>query len=349
MIKWGLLFVLAISGFGQNKFVIKTTSLDWYVKNFDADRNALMIVADSLQVRIVSSSEGDYSYGSTGKSLQMSIWTEESGYTRLMQLFKSAGYIKAMNLSTVNNADYIQSQTIELEFLKGKKIKYEEEIDRLKQRSADEKYQVLWDELRNIEQQMFQIEKDILEKKQQTLNYAIELRMVEEVYVPFENRDQDVQFVNMPGLEYVYLKIENPTSSVSSSHYQGAMVKYLFTRGKSYAQFGVLKNFQSRDPSHPRRVDEIFFYSFGQDFYPRYLGRGAGEYFNLYTGYGVGGLFATGEKISKNIFFLMPNVGLELYKNRFVLLDSKLSYFIPFYKNRDLRGLALHASFNFVF
>lgn len=159
----------------------------------------------------------------------------------------------------------------------------------------------------------------------------------------------EMHFVNMPGIEYVALFFENPSSDYSAEAYHGAQIKYLFTRGKSYLYFGLLHPITETKSSDSSAATENFTFGFGQDFYSRRLGQGLRQAFNLYTGYQLGGAYLTSDAESRLVWAITPCVGLELFKTRRILLDSRVGYFIPFEHNRELRGLITQASFNFVF
>ncbi|HMW33359.1 MAG TPA: hypothetical protein PKA52_08235 [bacterium] len=343
---WFFLFsVLTVSSSqAQEEYMTQTLNLKVYVKLINDVQPLLDKTIEETGSRILSSTQGSLQYNTTANSLRMTIWSSSTGFVKLQQTIKSLGLVRHHEITTVNNADILASLEMELDHLNKKKQSYESEINRID--ASSEKHGFLWDELRTIEDRIFETERSILEKKQQTSNYVIELEVIEESYAPFEDA-QDVQFVNMPGFEYAELRIENPLNTVSHKTYRGGMVKYLFTKGKSYVRFGVLRSGQ--DGATPEEIEELFFYSFGQDFYPRYFGRGARSFANLYTGYSTGGVFATADDRRKNVFFLMPHIGLELYKTRFILWDTQAGYFIPFYQNRNFRGIAGHMSFNFVF
>ncbi|MBQ6668413.1 MAG: hypothetical protein IJM65_09905 [Bacteroidales bacterium] len=49
------------------------------------------------------------------------------------------------------------------------------------------------------------------------------------------------------------------------------------------------------------------------------------------------------------IFYVSPAIGIELFKNNFMLFDTKVNYILPFVKNLNMRGLQFAASLNFVF
>ena len=160
-----------------------------------------------------------------------------------------------------------------------------------------------------------------------------------------------VSFVNMPGIEYGFLKIENPTAGISAKSYQGATIKYMFTRGKSYFNLGVYRAIDN-NTSDTSLINELFMMNFGQDFYPRNFGRGKRRFLNLYTGYQIGG-FISNQNNNKNSVFI-PNAnlsfGVELIKTKHILVDNKVSYFLQLNElNRNMRGILYQASFNFVF
>ena len=176
----------------------------------------------------------------------------------------------------------------------------------------------------------------------------VNITINDELSTPNNSR---VSFVNMPGLEYGLLKTENPVEGTSASMYQGLSVKYMFTRGKSYFNLGVYKALEN-NKSDTSLINELFLINFGQDFYPKNFGRGKRKFLNLYTGYQIGG-FITNQNNNKNSEFI-PNanlsIGLELFKNKYILIDNKVSYFLPLNElNRNMRGILYQASFNFVF
>ena len=152
----------------------------------------------------------------------------------------------------------------------------------------------------------------------------------------------------MPGASYDIFWIENPVKDLSAELYHGYSLKYLFTRGKSYATIGTFKERTSAD-SDTMRYKELFVFGFGQDFYTRHFGRGKNKFLNLYSGYNMGGVFATADSRTSTFPYLKIFLGVELFKNKYILIDNKVGYFIPFRYNRNLRGISYNVSFNFVF
>ena len=71
---------------------------------------------------------------------------------------------------------------------------------------------------------------------------------------------------------------------------------------------------------------------------------------NLYSGYYVGGILATGDKSKASMFCIAPSIGIELFKNKYILLDTKVNYLVPLSNNNsNLRGISYNGSFSFVF
>ena len=174
----------------------------------------------------------------------------------------------------------------------------------------------------------------------------IDITLMRELTTP--NETQKVKFVNMPGFEYSVFMPENPKAGISATCYNGYMLKYLFTRGKSYVTVGAFKAVDV--PSTDLQMySDLFNFSFGQDFYSRHLGRGGRKFLNLYSGYNVGYLACTGAESTLHNFYVSPAIGIELFKNNFMLFDTKVNYILPFVKNLNMRGLQFAASLNFVF
>jgi hypothetical protein len=192
--------------------------------------------------------------------------------------------------------------------------------------------------------------------QQELLNYAnydslafVTLQLYDEVTYPTGN--QKINFVNMPGFEFSLLFPENPKTGTSTDLYQGYLIKYLFTRGKSYLDLGVYKAVDN-NLADSTLINELFLINFGQDFYPKHFGRGKRKYLNLYTCYQVGGFIINRNNDKNNTFNANLNLGLgiELLKTRHILIDNKVSYFLPLNElNRNLRSICYSASVNFVF
>jgi len=156
--------------------------------------------------------------------------------------------------------------------------------------------------------------------------------------------DYSSSWVNMPGVEYSHLWVEQPKAGITPSVMHGVSLKYMFNTGKSYGILGLYKNYDTKT-----LVNEAYLFAFGQDFYSRRMGRGQRKFLNLYTSFNAGVYILTGEEQRSASWFINPFLGLELFKNKYFLIDNKVGYFLPYKDNRDLRGLLYNVSFNFVF
>lgn len=251
------------------------------------------------------------------------------------------GVILDRKINIKNISDEIAQEQLRLSFLNDKLTNYEQETDRVregnKKRHAD-----FWDKTQLIREEIYSTTLRINRLLSVKNDYLIHVTVRNEMTTPTVS---GITFVNMPGVEYEQLHIENPGSGVSAKMYEGYGLKYLFTKGKSYINVGAIKS----KGAEGEEYDEFFYYGFGQDFYPRHFGRGKRRFLNLYMGYNIGGAFATNDLRGKGLFITKFNLGVELFKSRHVLLDTRVNYWVPFSENRNLRGLGYNVAFNFVF
>jgi hypothetical protein len=259
-------------------------------------------------------------------------------------LLTSLGYTTNRELKTINYSEKIAQLKVQRDYLKNKIAAYNLELSR-PDMDADHHYRY-WEQVRSFEEEIFKIDQDIASSMVVNTSIIVYLDLVDEITSPTGTR---VSFVNMPGIEYSLLRVENPKPGTSGSLYRGILLKYMFTKGKSYLTMGAYKDISSNSLNDSARIQEMFQLGFGQDFYPKHFGRGSRKVFNLYTGYSLGGFFATSNTRSRTIFNLNAWFGVELFKSRHVLIDNRIGYFVPLTYNRNLRGLLYNASFNFVF
>jgi hypothetical protein len=333
-----LLFINFLTVFGQSDVDYVTTTLNVSISstNFASARLDLNNYFNSNAIKIINQDE-------TTKSLDVDFSISESQYKSVDELLNKLGYVLSKKVTTINNQNKVKELEHELNYLKEKKKSYYEMLSKMDEKS--ENYYSFWRDIKAIEQDIYEKEKEMLLYTQKTNGYLVNLNVEEERTTPEDSR---VSFVNMPGVEYSYLKTESPLKGTSASVYQGYFVKYMFTRGKSYVTAGAYKA-QNIAKGDSLTYSEMFTLAFGQDFYTRHLGRGARKFLNLYSGYTVGGIMATSSSRKSNIFYISPSIGVELFKNKYMLIDTRVAYFIPFSNNRNLRGLSYNAAFNFVF
>lgn len=274
----------------------------------------------------------------------------EAQYFKYRQVLANCGYFAADNLTRVDNTIQVDQLHSTLKF---QQEQLQQQRATLEKMSTDsEQFSQMWQNVHNSESAIRNTEREIAALTASEFYYAVDLDIYDETYTP---QSSNVTFVNMPGLEYSYYRVEQPRDTVSSPVYQGVFLKYVFTRGKSFASLGAYKSTATPRASNdtlsggPSAYSEFFTFGFGQDFYSKHLGRGNRRFLNLYTGYTIGGMLMSND--DKNIFstYVAPSIGLELFKNKYVLIDTKVNYMVPFKETRHVRGLAFNASFNFVF
>ncbi|RSK31689.1 hypothetical protein [Hymenobacter metallilatus] len=266
---------------------------------------------------------------------------------RLDSLAAGLGYVLENNLNTHNLASRLQELGAD-ERAEAARLANMQSRLREEKLPADERI-ALQNDVVQRETRLRQLQQQQLLLSSHQGQAYVSLRLFDEISFPTGNRR--VSFVNMPGVEYAYLRLDNPKVGLTSPAYQGYAIKYLFTRGKSYFNLGVYKP-TTANKTDSAFVNELFVINFGQDFYPRNFGQGRRRYLNLYTSYQVGGFILNRNDDTHNDFIPNLNLGLgvELIKTRHILLDTKGSYFVPLNsRSRDLRGLLGQASFNFVF
>lgn len=281
------------------------------------------------------------------QSLSLHFNLPENLYSKYDSLIESCGYSTTKKFNTINNTIRVSELKIDIAHLQAKQKEYSVLLAKIEEKNEEktENYLNFWREKQNLEDQIHQKERELLNFSTSKNQYAVELFLSEELTTTDNAR---VKFVNMPGGEFSFLNIDSPTKGISASNYQGYFLKYLFTQGKSYITLGVYKanTFPAADSL---MFSELFAYSFGQDFYSRHLGRGSRKFLNLYSGYSIGGMVATGRTSKEDIFYIAPSIGLEIYKNKYLLIDSKVNYFIPFMYNKEMRGLSANISLSVVF
>ncbi len=279
-----------------------------------------------------------------GKSrLVFNLRMDSSDYQLFDTLVAGLGYSVRKNVKTVSNDQKVREVELELNYLRKKRGDYQKIMKKLDPKV--ESSMGLWKEKMNVDERIFQKEKELVALSKKANVFEVNLEVNDETTSP---QNSKVSFVNMPGMEYSYWIPESPAWGISTTAYQGFFLKYLFTRGKSYGLLGVYKS-TNLSESDSSTFTDLFSAGFGQDFYSRYLGRGSRKYLNLYSGYNLGLMFASGSSRKTEIFYLAPSIGIEWYKNKYVLLDSKAAYLVPFSYNLQLRGWTFNTSFNFVF
>lgn len=271
------------------------------------------------------------------------FFVNENNYQKLTALLPEMGFLQEKVIKTNNYEDKTEMISAEIVYLKSQKTAYEKEVNSMEQK--DNRYYDYWNEIRDFEKRIFELEKDLAGYRQSQL-YRIDLNIYDD---QVDLTDRSVNWVNMPGASFDMLFIETPAVGISADQYMGYSLKYMITRGKTHFTLGALKDYSDVNKTDSLMFKEYFHFGFGQDFYTKHFGRGKRTWFNLYTGYNAGGMFATADNRKTMLPYIKAFFGLEIFKNRYFLIDNKVGYFVPFKYNRNMRGLEYSFSFNFVF
>ncbi|MGC6413853.1 MAG: hypothetical protein ACON5K_04030 [Bacteroidia bacterium] len=276
------------------------------------------------------------------------------------------GYIFSSNIETNNLQKTIKNYEEEIDKQKRIIENNQEDLNRLRMDTSDPKPgsgNRVYSEnnyittIRNAENRIEDIKKSIDETKKLGNTIYVTVEIYDDVATP-DGRKQKVSWVNMPGVSYSFLQVENPKLGISHEQYAGFNLKYMFTRGKSYIEIGVLKplsiltSIEQQDPTLSNTKNDFFLIQFGQDFYSRHFGRGKRKFLNLYSGYTIGVMLPNqyNDIKQKSVPVGSLSIGVELLKTKHVLLDTRAAYFLPINdENRNTRGLLYNASLNFVF
>ncbi|MBC7864269.1 MAG: hypothetical protein IAF38_14925 [Bacteroidia bacterium] len=309
-----------------------------YTAEFNTSRKKLEIQIAKLGYTVVKQDETKFSH-----TFHFNIPKKDA--KMVDSIIATLGYISSKELRSYDNTTQLNEANLQLQYLQKKKEEYEKmqfKIDSVK----SVKYYEHWEKTREVDQQIFEAKKKLALIESVEGIYKIKVIIRDETTSPSYTR---VNFVHMPGAEYTYLMIEQPKQGLSHEIYQGINIKYLFTKGKSYFEMGAFKAAKNSIRKDSVAYSELFVFDFGQDFYSRYFGRGNNKFMNLYIGYKTGVAIASNDHKTELLPTVSPSVGVELFKNKYVLFDVKAAYFLPIIQNRHLRGWAFSGSFNFVF
>ncbi len=334
-----ILIILAFSVqtlFAQKKNIFLTNiEFKVYASDFEKSRDRLKNFIKIKNAQIIQMNEN-----TTSLSGKFNI--TENQMQALDTIIQVLGFLNYKNITTVSSEDEMTKIQNELKYLNERKKNYETEINTFQ--NKDSKYYSYWDELQTIEKRIFELDSELNSYRNDKIT-AVDFTIFDD---NVDYTDNSIDWVNMPGASVDMLFVETPVSGLSAEQYLGYSLKYMITKGKSHFTLGNLKKI-SNEPKDSTQFTEFFHFGFGQDFYTKHFGRGKRKWFNLYTGYNAGGIFATSDTRNTMLPYMKAFLGLEIFKNRYILIDNKIGYFVPFKYNRNLRGIEYSLSFNFVF
>ncbi|MDH5464394.1 MAG: hypothetical protein OEW60_02135 [Thiovulaceae bacterium] len=162
-----------------------------------------------------------------------------------------------------------------------------------------------------------------------------------------ETDDRSVFIPSSAGIGYSLLQIELPVDGYSSAYYSGYEIKYMFNKDEQHLKIVTMN--ATTLPTITTEINDLFFISYGRNFYPLRFRSGRNILTNIYSGVDVGMYLAsTVADVNSVRLFGTVHLGYELYSNDYFFLDTKIAYFLPFWSPEiiNLRGIMYGLSFN---
>ena len=323
-----LITILSSNAFGQLK---NSTTVDIIVNDIETMDKKITAFLQTNNLKVGKYNKSNY-------EIEIQINAGQKWYDSIVKEYRTWGYISSENTTVITHQPEIEKLREHIIQLQKEKSAY---LSLAKYADSTSKGNYLGYIEKTIEMDKAIYQDEMKLKELESSSNYIQISLREE---PNSTMKYSSSWVNMPGLEYSHLWIEQPEAGVTPSVMHGVSLKYLFNRGKSYGILGLYKSFEANT-----KFNQIYTFAFGQDFYSRRMGRGQRKFFNLYTSFNAGVYILTGEEQRSASWFINPFLGVEIFKNKYFLIDNKVGYFLPYRDNRNMRGLLYNFSFNFVF
>ena len=277
----------------------------------------------------------------TKHGFKAKFYLAKDGFIDLNSKMEKWGIISSKRMESINYLNLINPINGEIERLKKEISKYDSLLNLIEVKSGF--HIQYWEKLESRKEELKAKESKRKEYLNNHKKFLVEIEVREENFYTYE---PDFSFVNMPGIQYSFFKISNNQEAIFPNKMNGFSLKYLLNRQKTYLELGL---FKSTEKQELEVFDELYKFGIGQDFYSAHLGRGNRKLFNLYSGLNTGIFILTGNEKNVISWYATPSIGLELFKTKNILIDSKIGYFLPFKENRNMRGWLSEVSFNIVF
>jgi hypothetical protein len=329
------LLLTSVLSFGQeNKEINRSTSLVLLVTD-------LSKTGDKLDQFIHENNIIPSTFIKKKNEINITLVLSQEEFFTLKEKCMKWGYLAQENSASINYLDSINAIAKNIHLLSEEKSKYESLVKNIDS-DVNDKYFNYWEKIISIDKKMakLQLKKEQIASSNE--NYLFKLLIREELS---NEHFYGNSWINMPGLEYSWIRTEQAEPGISPPNMHGLALKYMFNWYKSYGLIALYKNLE---PSTYSEIDETYMFAYGQDFYSRSLGRGQNKFFNLYISFNLGMYIASSPEESTTSWFVNPFFGLELFKTKHILIDNKVGYFLPYKSNRIQRGLMYNFSFNFI-
>ena len=260
------------------------------------------------------------------------------------------GIISLKEITARNFTTALDEAGFELEYLNSQRQIYAEELQkRSNSREGETVSGDLFARAREIDRIIYEKNREIQDLQRQMRYTVIRVTLSEKSIQDLDGGDDFSGFINMPGVEAKYFHAENSEGTSLRPDYIGGTLRYMFTKGRSYFLIGVMKPVEASGEA--AAVNDIVSYALGKDFYPRYFGQGKNRFLNPFSGFEIGGMILTSDTSFEHMFVVEPHIGLEFFKNKYVIFDTRIGYTFPldeaYIKSR--RGFTAYLSLNIVF
>ena len=275
------------------------------------------------------------------------LYSKKENFINVIKDIEKIGVVDLKNIESFNYENSINSHKFDLNYLLDQKEIISKETSSTDRKS--ELYKELFSKERELDKQIYEKNREILDLEEKINFSVITLKLYEKTVQDLDTTDNFFIFVNMPGIETKYFHLENKDTPNIKNDYFGGSLRYMFTKGRAYFLIGIMKPLEEDNSSNA--VNDIVTYSFGKDFYPRYFGQGKRTFFNPFSGFEIGGIILTSDELIEHIFMLEPHLGMEIFKNQYVIIDTRIGYNFPLdeKKIKSHRGFTHNLSVNIVF
>lgn len=339
----GFIFLFFFALFAQENdlSLIKNAQLDLLVNDVIIANKEINKIINEYNLLI---EKGDVN--NTKKICEYSLYVKYDLLDEIVSRIEQIGIIELKKIDSINYITLISNNDFDLKYLLEQKEFYHNELSLIDKKN--DSYKDFFNKERDIDKQIYEKTKEKVNYEKNVSFSKIQLRVYEKTIQDLDSKDDFINFINMPGFESKYFRLEQQDQNEINNEYLGGSLRYMFTKGRSYFSIGIMKPL---DINNNKSINDIVIYSIGKDFYPRYLGQGKNTFFNPFSGFEIGGMVLTSDESIKHMFTLEPHIGIELFKNKYFIIDTRVSYLFPLdqKKIKTLRGLTHNLSINFVF
>jgi hypothetical protein len=337
-----LALAAALGAQAQTPSLKKNATLYLIVNNVVSANADLERIIDDYGMTI-----GNANVNNSKKVCDYELFVSDGDLLKAIADMERLGLTDLKEIKSFNLSDSRETADFDLAYLKGQREIYGRELESTGKN--DKAYADLFSKQRALDSQIYEKDKELRSIAKQADYSVIKVKLSEKVIQDLDSDDDFSGFINMPGAETKFFHLENAEGNALADDYFGGSLRYMFTKGRGYFLIGVMKPLEGDAPKGA--VNDIVTYSVGKDFYPRYFGQGRNRFLNPFSGFELGGMILTSDGGIDHMFTLEPHLGIELFKNRYVIIDTRVGYLFPldedFIKSR--RGFTHNFSINFVF